>query len=106
MTCLVRSERGPLGAHGWKRNDESGALAHAAVAVDGALVLAHDSVRNGQSQTSALPQRLCREERIVDPRQVFVGYTGAGVADFGDNAAVVQARGDRQPASFGHRIAR
>src|SRR5688572_25577953 len=100
MTWLMRSERGPLGAHWRKRKDESGTLAHAALAVDEPFVLAHDSVGDGQAQTSALPQRLGREERIVDSRQVFVRDARAGIADLGHDAALVHARGDGQPTSL------
>ena len=87
-----------------KRNGETGALALAAVAVDGAFVLAHDAVGDGQAQTGALPERLRRKERIVDSREVFVGNAGPRIRDFGGQAAVVEARGDGEPAAFGHRI--
>ena len=77
-----------------------------ALAVDRALVLAHDAVGDRQAEAGALADRLGREERIVDARQVLARNARPGVADFGHDSPVFDARADRQPAALRHRVAR
>src|SRR5215831_7814064 len=82
------------GLSGGKREAqrEPRALPHRAVAVDRAIVLAHDAVGDRQAEPGALANRLSREERIVDAREVFAGDARPGVGDFDDGLFVLHAR--------------
>ena len=71
--------RRPLDRRRRKFEDEPRALADDALAVDRAVVLAHDAVGDGQAEAGALADRLGREERIVDAGEVLARNAGAGV---------------------------
>ena len=88
-----------------QRQREPRALPDRAVAVNRAVVLAHDAVGDRQAEARAAADRLGREERIVDARQLLRRNAGAGVGDLGDHAIAVDARRDRQPAAARHRVA-
>ena len=51
-----------------------------------AVVLAHDAVGDRQAEAGAAADRLGREERIVDARELLGRNARAGVGDFGDRA--------------------
>src|SRR5436853_6961101 len=93
-----------LGGREWETQREARALAEGAFAVDGPVVLAHDPVGDRKAQPRSLPDRLRREERIVDARKVFAGDARTGVGDFDDRLPVFRARRYRQPAAFRHRV--
>ena len=61
--------------HRRERDREPGALPNGAVAVNCAVVLTHDAVRDRQAETGPLTDRLGREERIVDSREVLARNT-------------------------------
>ena len=65
---------------------EARALPDRAVAVNRAVVLAHDAVGDRQAEAGAAADRLGREERVVDARELLRRNPGAGVGDFGDRA--------------------
>ena len=86
---------------------EARALADGAVAGDRAAVLLHDAVGDRQAEAGALADLLRREERIVDPRELFGRNPGAGVGDFDRRAdRALRLRDDREPAALRHRVAR
>ena len=87
---LLTASAGRSAAHGRKRQDEPRALPDRAVAVDRAVVLAHDAVGDRQAEAGALADRLGREERIVDAGEVLARNPGAGVGHFGDRAVAVE----------------
>src|SRR5919197_4160935 len=87
---------------GGQRENEARPLAHYALTLDRALVLADDAVGDGQAQAGAAPDRLGAEERIVDPRQVLGRYAGPGVGDLGNRTACARLRRHRQPAAARH----
>src|SRR4051812_39838675 len=62
-----------------ERHREPRALPHDAVALDVAVVLANDAVGDREPETRAAPNRLRREERIVDARQLFRRNARSGV---------------------------
>ena len=78
---------------------EPRALPDRAVAADRAVVLAHDAVGDRQAEAGAAADRLGREERIVDARELLRRDARAGVGDLGDRAIAVDARRHRQPAA-------
>src|SRR5438132_13904146 len=87
-----------------KRHGELGALADGAVALDRALMVADDAVGDGQPEAGAAADRLRREKRVVDARQIFRGNARAGVGNFHDDHAVfIESRGHRQPSAVWHR---
>ena len=78
-----------------------------AVAANRAVVLVHDAVGDRQAEAGAAADRLRREERIVDAREMLRRNAGAGVGDLDDAAIRPSTRvDDRQPAAARHRVAR
>src|SRR4051812_14565127 len=90
---------GPGGRHRqWKPQRESCSLPDVAVARDRTTVLLDDAVRDREPQSRPLADRLRREERIVDPGELFCRNAGPRVRDFDDRGVGIHARDDRQPA--------
>src|SRR3990172_1805074 len=50
--------------------------------VDLPAMLLDDAVADAQAEAGPLPHRLCGEERLEDPAEVFFGDSGAVVLDF------------------------
>ena len=71
LGCGAARARAARAGAGGKFEDEPGALADHALAVDRAVVLAHDAVGDREAEAGALADRLGGEERVVDPREVF-----------------------------------
>src|SRR5687768_12041004 len=72
LLSVPRRERRPRPGER-ERQHEPCALPHLALAVDRSLVLPYDAVGNRQAKAGTLVHRLGREERVVDPREVFIG---------------------------------
>src|SRR5687768_9063796 len=105
LPTLPAGARSPDFGGARQRQREARALADHAIAVNLTVVFPHDAVRNRQSESGPPADRLGREERVVDPRQVFGRNTGAGIRNLGHHPAVLDARGHQQPAAARHRIA-
>src|SRR5205823_10323876 len=77
-----RRRRPARGARGsWSRvpsrrhhDAEDAALARATLYLDPTAVVGHDTLRDGETETGALPRRLGREERIEDPAEDLLGH--------------------------------
>ena len=67
-----------------QRQREARALPDRAVAVNRAVVLADDAVGDRQAEAGAAADRLRREERIVDARELLGRNARPGVGDLGD----------------------
>ena len=71
-----------------------------------AVVLVDDAVGDRQAEAGAAADRLGREERIVDARQMLRRNARPGIGDLRERAIAVDPGRHRQPAAARHRITR
>src|SRR5207237_10451815 len=81
---------------------EDAALARATLDFDPTAVVSHDALRDGETETGALPRRLGREERIEDPAEDLLGDARPLVLELHLHLVADRARPDEEPAASLH----
>jgi len=68
------------------------------------MTIGNDIVRNVQAQACALAGRLCRKERLEDPRTDRLGYARTIICDLDDHIVILCIGPQTDLASTIHRI--